>query len=121
MDDVRCQLEKLLAEEIQAKRDEELVRSLQARILSEEWTKREELEKLQQEQRKLLDMERNKTKTFEKRQTEMERQLEGKKILKMNSSPHLHLPTTNTTSLSLYPSSTHIDPPRALITELWEC
>ncbi|CAG7725678.1 unnamed protein product [Allacma fusca] len=76
LDEVRRQLEKLLAEEIQAKKDEELVRCLQAQILNEEWEKREELEKLQVEQRRLLDMERNKTKTFQQRQAEMERQLE---------------------------------------------
>lgn len=78
---MRLQLEKLLAEEIQAKQDEELVRNLQAKILSEEWEKREQLEKLQSEQRKLLDRERHKSKTYLQKQVELEMQLEGAQLL----------------------------------------
>jgi len=102
LDEVRRQLEKLLAEEIQAKKDEEMVRSLQARILSEEWEKREELEKLQEEQRLLLDMERNKTKTLQRRQTEMERQLEGKglKLEEASSSNPVSFPSAPPSSLA---------------------
>lgn len=43
----RRRLEELLEEETRAKRDEEIVRSLQARVLCEEWERREELEKMQ--------------------------------------------------------------------------
>ncbi|XP_066903082.1 switch-associated protein 70 isoform X2 [Halyomorpha halys] len=68
-------LEALLEEEIQAKRDEEIVRSLQARVLREEWEKREELEQLQEEQRLLLEQEREKRKEFEAKQKEKENKL----------------------------------------------
>jgi hypothetical protein len=44
---IRTELEQLLEEEKQAKRDEELVRTIQARMLTEEWEKREVLERLQ--------------------------------------------------------------------------
>uniref|UniRef100_A0A1B6L3D9 PH domain-containing protein n=1 Tax=Graphocephala atropunctata TaxID=36148 RepID=A0A1B6L3D9_9HEMI len=70
------QLGALLEEETQAKRDEEIVRNLQARVLREEWEKREELERLQEEQRMLLDQEREKRMEFEKRQREKETQLQ---------------------------------------------
>jgi hypothetical protein len=43
----RRRLEELLEEETRAKRDEEIVRGLQARVLREEWERREELEKMQ--------------------------------------------------------------------------
>ena len=86
MENVRRQVENLLAEEIQAKKDEELVRSLQAQILIEEWGKRDELEKLQDEQRKLLDVERNKTEKFLEKQAKLERQLAGKSFLILSSS-----------------------------------
>ncbi|XP_076045538.1 uncharacterized protein LOC143027821 [Oratosquilla oratoria] len=72
---LREQLETLLEEETQAKRDEEIVRSLQARVLAEEWERREELERLQQEQRGLLEEETRKRKAFEKIQEEKEKQL----------------------------------------------
>ena len=65
LEDVKITLEKLLSEETQAKRDEEIVRALQARVLAEEWEKREELEQLQEEQRLLLEEEREKRKQFE--------------------------------------------------------
>lgn len=73
--DVRDRLEKLLEEEIQAKRDEEIVRSLQARVLREEWERREELERLQAEQRRLLEEEREKRLAFEQMQAIKEEQL----------------------------------------------
>lgn len=69
------ELEALLIEETQAKRDEEIVRNLQARVLREEWEKREELERLQEEQRVLLEQEREKRKEFEQKQREKELQL----------------------------------------------
>ncbi|VVC28792.1 Hypothetical protein CINCED_3A003219 [Cinara cedri] len=69
------ELENLLEEETQAKRDEEIVRNLQARVLREEWEKREELERLQVEQRLLLEQEREKRKEFEIKQREKENQL----------------------------------------------
>ncbi|KAG8306207.1 Differentially expressed in FDCP 6 [Homalodisca vitripennis] len=70
------QLEALLEEETQAKKDEEIVRNLQARVLREEWEKREELERLQEEQRLLLEQEREKRIEFEMRQREKEAQLQ---------------------------------------------
>ena len=47
LESTRRRLEELLEEETRAKRDEEIVRSLQARVLREEWDRREELEKMQ--------------------------------------------------------------------------
>ena len=41
LENIRTQLESLLEEEKQAKKDEEIVRTLQARILREEWARRE--------------------------------------------------------------------------------
>ncbi|CAH0390572.1 unnamed protein product [Bemisia tabaci] len=70
------ELEHLLEEETQAKRDEEIVRNLQARVLREEWEKREELERLQEEQRLLLEQERQKRREFEQKQREKETQLQ---------------------------------------------
>ncbi|XP_075220283.1 differentially expressed in FDCP 6 homolog [Lycorma delicatula] len=70
------QLGALLEEETRAKRDEEIVRNLQARVLREEWEKREELEQLQEEQRILLEQEREKRKEFEEKQREKESQLQ---------------------------------------------
>ncbi|KAL0274595.1 UNVERIFIED_CONTAM: hypothetical protein PYX00_002691 [Menopon gallinae] len=75
LSDVLNRLEKLLKEETQAKRDEEIVRNLQARVLREEWEKREELERLQEEQRKMLEQEREKRMAFEKLQMVKEQQL----------------------------------------------
>uniref|UniRef100_A0A023F3R7 Putative pleckstrin similarity domain protein n=2 Tax=Triatoma infestans TaxID=30076 RepID=A0A023F3R7_TRIIF len=69
------ELEALLQVETQAKRDEEIVRNLQARVLREEWEKREELEQLQEEQRMLLEQERAKRREFEIKQKEKEEQL----------------------------------------------
>ncbi|XP_050436999.1 differentially expressed in FDCP 6 homolog isoform X2 [Adelges cooleyi] len=69
------ELECLLEEETKAKRDEEIVRNLQARVLREEWEKREELERLQEEQKLLLEQEREKRKEFEMKQKEKENQL----------------------------------------------
>ena len=63
-DIIREQLELLLDEERQAKKYEEIVRTLQARILNEEWARRETLEKLQEEQRKMLESERKKREEF---------------------------------------------------------
>ena len=77
MEKIREQLEKLLDEERQAKKDEEIVRTLQARILNEEWARRETLEKLQEEQKKMLEAERKKREEFEKAQNEKERELKG--------------------------------------------
>nr|CAD7194196.1 unnamed protein product [Timema douglasi] len=76
LEDMKMKLEKLLEEETQAKRDEEIVRNLQARVLREEWEKRDELEKLQEEQRVLLDMEREKRIEFEWKQREKELHLQ---------------------------------------------
>ncbi|KAB7502246.1 Switch-associated protein 70, partial [Armadillidium nasatum] len=73
---MRQELEKLLEQETQAKRDEEIVRNLQARVLREEWEKREELEALQKEQNLLLEEERKKREAFEALQLEKETQLE---------------------------------------------
>lgn len=72
LEDVKLCLEKMLEDEIQAKRDEEIVRALQARVLAEEWEKREELEQLQIEQKNLLELERQKRIEFEHRQQENE-------------------------------------------------
>merc|ERR1711935_652387 len=41
LEDIRNELEHLLEEEKQAKKDEEIVRGLQARMLTEEWERRE--------------------------------------------------------------------------------
>ncbi|RZF33968.1 hypothetical protein LSTR_LSTR012088 [Laodelphax striatellus] len=65
-----------LEEETQAKRDEEIVRNLQARVLREEWEKREELEQLQEEQRLMLEEERRLRLEFEEKQREKELQLQ---------------------------------------------
>ncbi|CAG9561725.1 unnamed protein product [Danaus chrysippus] len=70
----QTELERLLQEETQAKRDEEIVRALQARVLAEEWERREELERLQEEQNKMLEEERLKRKKFEMLQAEKEAQ-----------------------------------------------
>ncbi|KAJ8722236.1 hypothetical protein PYW08_004638 [Mythimna loreyi] len=79
----QVELEKLLQEETQAKRDEEIVRALQARVLAEEWERREELERLQEEQNKMLEEERLKRKQFEMLQAEKEAQYkEAEKRLK---------------------------------------
>ena len=66
-----------MEEETQSKRDEEIVRNLQARVLREEWEKREELERLQDEQKKMLEEEREKRVEFERLQREKEEQLKG--------------------------------------------
>ncbi|GBP46506.1 Switch-associated protein 70 [Eumeta japonica] len=73
-------LERLLQEETQAKRDEEIVRALQARVLTEEWERREELERLQEEQNRMLEEERLKRKQFEMLQAEKEAQFRGKNL-----------------------------------------
>ncbi|XP_076275805.1 switch-associated protein 70-like isoform X2 [Rhynchophorus ferrugineus] len=75
--DIKIKLEKLLEEETQAKRDEEIVRALQARILTEEWEKREEMERLQDEQHLLLEEERRRRKEYEERQQENKRELKN--------------------------------------------
>lgn len=83
LEDIKITLENLLREETQAKRDEEIVRALQARVLAEEWEKREELELLQEEQRNLLELERQKRIAFEMTQKEKEQHLrEAEKKLK---------------------------------------
>lgn len=78
LEKIREQLEIHLEEEKSAKKDEEIVRQLQARVLEEEWGRREQLEKLQEEQRIMLEQERKKREDFEKEQQEKERQLRGK-------------------------------------------
>lgn len=75
LEDIKLTLEKLLEDETQAKRDEEIVRALQARVLAEEWEKREELERLQDEQRALLERERQKRELFEIKQKDKEDEL----------------------------------------------
>lgn len=74
---IREKLEVLLEEETQAKRDEEIVRGLQARVLTEEWEKRAELERLQEEQKILLEEERRKRVEFEGKQKLKESELKG--------------------------------------------
>lgn len=75
LEKIREQLEHLLDEERQAKKDEEIVRTLQARILNEEWARRETLERLQEEQKTLLEAERKKREEFERLQNDKELQL----------------------------------------------
>merc|ERR1712013_891109 len=75
LEEIKEELEQLLEEEKQAKRDEEIVRTLRARMLTEEWEKREILEKLQEEQKEMLDMERSKREEFESVQEERERKV----------------------------------------------
>ena len=65
LEKIREQLESCLEEEQQAKKDEEIVRHLQARVLKEEWDRRDALEKLQEEQRAMLEEERRKREEFE--------------------------------------------------------
>jgi len=72
LEEIKEELEQLLDEEKQAKRDEEIVRTLQARMLTEEWEKRELLEKMQEEQKEMLDMERSKREESESIQIERE-------------------------------------------------
>jgi hypothetical protein len=82
LEKIREQLEIHLEEEKSAKKDEEIVRQLQARVLEEEWGRREQLEKLQEEQRIMLEQERKKREDFEKEQQEKERQLrEAQKLV----------------------------------------
>merc|ERR1712008_613116 len=52
LEKIRETLEVCLEEEKQAKKDEEIVRQLQARVLEEEWGRREALEKLQEKKKK---------------------------------------------------------------------
>ncbi|PIK61315.1 hypothetical protein BSL78_01735 [Apostichopus japonicus] len=75
-------LEGLLEEEKQAKRDEEIVRGLQARLLDEETEKREELEKLKEEQERMLQEEQEKRQHLElvSEELQMER-LEQQRLL----------------------------------------
>ena len=80
LEKIREQLETCLDEERQAKKDEEIVRQLQARVLEEEWGRREALEKLQEEQRMMLEEERRKREAFEQQQSEKESQLRGNLI-----------------------------------------
>merc|ERR1711983_449241 len=61
--------------QLKTKKDEEIVRQLQARVLEEEWGRREALEKLQEEQRMMLEEERRKREAFEQQQSEKESQL----------------------------------------------
>lgn len=75
LEKIKDQLERHLEEEKQAKKDEEIVRTLQARVLQEEWGRREALEKLQEEQRLMLEEERRKREAFEKQQQEKETEL----------------------------------------------
>ena len=96
LEKIRTQLESLLEEERQAKKDEEIVRTLQvnfalilknakvvhiksfqARILNEEWARRETLERLQEEQKAMLESERKKREEFEREQNDKEKQLRG--------------------------------------------
>ncbi|KAK4319643.1 hypothetical protein Pmani_009427 [Petrolisthes manimaculis] len=89
---LRLQLETLLEEETQAKRDEEIVRNLQARVLREEWERREELELLQEEQRKMLEEETKKRQAFEVEQEGKDTQLrEAEKQLRKLESERLRL------------------------------
>merc|ERR1712223_301717 len=80
MEKIKDQLERLLEEEKQAKKDEEIVRTLQARILNEEWARRETLEKLQEDQRKMLESERKKREEFEKMQNDKEKELKEAQV-----------------------------------------
>jgi len=80
---IREELERLLEEEKQAKRDEEIVRTLQARMLNEEWERREQLEKIQAEQKMMLEEERNKREEFQSMKEDRERKAqEAEKRLK---------------------------------------
>jgi len=83
LEDIRNELEQLLEEEKQAKRDEEIVRTFQARMLTEEWEKRELLEKMQEEQKEMLNVERSKREEVESVQDERERKVrEAEKRIK---------------------------------------
>ncbi|XP_071946502.1 uncharacterized protein [Antedon mediterranea] len=75
-------LEDLLQSEKQAKRDEEIVRAVQARLLDEESEKREQLERLKEEQEKMLKEERERRENLEQRSEELEIQrLEQARVL----------------------------------------
>ncbi|PIK43478.1 hypothetical protein BSL78_19675, partial [Apostichopus japonicus] len=75
-------LEGLLEEEKQAKRDEEIVRGLQARLLDEETEKREELEKLKEEQERMLQEEQEKRQHLEQVSEELQTErLEQQRLL----------------------------------------
>lgn len=76
LEEGKLQLERLLEEERLAKRDEEIVRNLQARVLREEWEKREELERLRDEQSGLLEEERTKRVGLEVQTQENGKQLQ---------------------------------------------
>ncbi|XP_077866862.1 uncharacterized protein LOC100369873 [Saccoglossus kowalevskii] len=78
------QLQQLLKEEQQAKRDEEVVRALQARLLDEETEKREQLEKLKAEQEAaLLDERKKREEVEDERQKQMKILEEEKEKLAM--------------------------------------
>lgn len=110
LEETRRTLERLLEEETQAKRDEEIVRNLQGRygfklsglliftaikkfefvrtdslcllrVLREEMEHREKLERLQEEQKALLESEREKRMEFEKQQKDKEAQLLGRPFI----------------------------------------
>ncbi|ESO97449.1 hypothetical protein LOTGIDRAFT_231610 [Lottia gigantea] len=75
LQEIKADLEKLLEDERQAKRDEEIVRNLQSRILEEEFAKRKELEKIKEEQDKLLDEERHQRVDLENKRQEQEQMI----------------------------------------------
>ncbi|XP_018323912.1 switch-associated protein 70-like isoform X2 [Agrilus planipennis] len=77
LEQLKENLERLLVEAREAKRGEEIVRSLQARVLAEEWERREELEKLQREQKERLEQEVSKRKECEGLRLEKELQLQA--------------------------------------------
>ncbi|ENN75968.1 hypothetical protein YQE_07502, partial [Dendroctonus ponderosae] len=80
------ELEALVKED--SKKDEEIVRALQARVLAEEWEKRDELERLQCEQKMLLDEERIKRQEYEERQREKEEQLRKQRLAQLEKERH---------------------------------
>ncbi|XP_063586595.1 differentially expressed in FDCP 6-like [Penaeus indicus] len=92
LQNLRFQLETLLEEETQAKRDEEIVRNLQARVLREEWERREDLERLQEEQKRMLAEETKKREAFQLLQEEKDNQLrEAEKKLRQLEADRLKL------------------------------
>ncbi|XP_077510771.1 switch-associated protein 70-like [Amblyomma americanum] len=69
------ELERKLEEERQAKRDEEIVRTLQSRILAEEWEKREQLEQEKAEQQKQLEEESRRREHLEQLRRQKDREI----------------------------------------------
>merc|ERR1711935_1123806 len=76
LEKIRETLEVCLEEEKQAKKDEEIVRQLQARVLEEEWGRREEFEREQSEKEGQLREAQKQVEDMEKERRKLDKQLD---------------------------------------------